>query len=132
MAWFVLTNSRLPNGPRVRQFEKEWSEWLGVRYSLFTSSGSTANSLLVESVKEHYGLKPGDKVLVPACTWVTNVAPIIQAGLEPIFCDINLQNFSFDEDELRYIAGQHPSNQKVMEKLKNQNYFLGCLILMII
>ena len=108
MAWFVLTNSRLTNGPRVRQFEKEWSEWLGVKYSLFTSSGSTANSLLVESVKEHYGLKPGDKVLVPACTWVTNVAPIIQAGLEPIFCDINLQNFSFDEDELRYIAGQHP------------------------
>ena len=104
MAWFVLTNSRLTNGPRVRQFEKEWSEWLGVKYSLFTSSGSTANSLLVESVKEHYGLKPGDKVLVPACTWVTNVAPIIQAGLEPIFCDINLQNFSFDEDELRYIA----------------------------
>ena len=108
MAWFVLTNSRLTNGPRVRQFEKEWSEWLGVKYSLFTSSGSTANSLLVESVKEHYGLKPGDKVLLPSCTWMTNVAPIIQAGLQPIFCDINLQNFSFDEDELRYIAGQHP------------------------
>ena len=39
---------------------------------------------------------------------MTNVAPIIQAGLQPIFCDINLHNFSFDEDELRYIAGQHP------------------------
>ena len=38
MAWFVLTNSRLTNGPKVRQFEKEWSEWLGVKYSLFTSS----------------------------------------------------------------------------------------------
>ena len=108
MAAFVLTSSRLTNGPKVREFEKKWSEWLGVKYSLYTSNGSTANTLLVESVKEHYGLKPGDKVLVPACTWVTNVGPIIQAGLQPIFCDINLENFSFDEDELKYIAGKHP------------------------
>ena len=58
MAAFVLTSSRLTNGPKVREFEKKWSEWLGVKYSLYTSNGSTANTLLVESVKEHYGLKP--------------------------------------------------------------------------
>ncbi len=52
MAWFVLTNSRLTNGPKVKEFEKQWSEWLGVDYSLYVSSGSTANSLLVAAVKE--------------------------------------------------------------------------------
>ena len=108
MAWFVLSSSRLTNGPKVRQLEEKWSEWLGVKHSLYVSSGSTANTLLVSAVKEHYGLKDGDKVLVPACTWVTNIAPVIQAGLEPIFCDINLQNYSFDEEELRYVAEQHP------------------------
>ena len=113
MAFFILTSSRLTNGPKVRQLEEKWSEWLGVKHSLYVSSGSTANTLLVSSVKEHYGLKDGDKVLVPACTWVTNIAPIIQAGLEPIFCDINLKNYSFDEEELKYVAAQHPDIKAV-------------------
>ena len=107
MAWFVLTNSRLTNGPKVKEFEKQWSEWLGVDYSLYVSSGSTANSLLVAAVKELYNLQDGDKVLVPATTWMTNVAPLIQNNLEPIFCDINLSNFSFDLEEAKYIATQH-------------------------
>ena len=113
MAAFILTSSRLTNGPKVRQLEEKWSEWLGVKHSLYVSSGSTANTLLVSSIKEHYGLKDGDKVLVPACTWVTNIAPIIQAGLEPIFCDINLKNYSFDEEELKYVASQHPDIKAV-------------------
>ena len=113
MASFVLTSSRLTNGPKVREFEEKWSQWLGVKHSLYVSSGSTANTLLVSSMKEHFGLKDGDKVLVPACTWVTNIAPVIQAGLEPIFCDINLQNYSFDPEELKYVAQQHPDIKAV-------------------
>lgn len=113
MAAFVLTSSRLTNGPKVREFEKKWSEWLDVKHSLYVSSGSTANSLIIASVKEYYGLKDGDKVLVPATTWMTNVAPVIQAGLQPIFCDINLRNFSFDTQELEYIAKQHPDIKAV-------------------
>ena len=94
MSAFILTSGRLTNGPKVKKFEKKWSEWLGVKHSLYVSSGSTANTLLVASVKELYGLKDGDKVLVPACTWVTNICPIIQSGLQPIFCDINLNGFN--------------------------------------
>jgi CDP-4-dehydro-6-deoxyglucose reductase, E1 len=108
MAKFILTTSRLTNGPRVKKFEKEWSEWLGADHSLFVSSGSTANYLLLAAVKENYGLQDGDKVLVPACTWMTNVAPVIQLGLQPIFCDINLENFSFDIADLDYIKDLHP------------------------
>lgn len=113
MALFVLKSSRLTNGPKVREFEKVWSEWLGVKHSLYVSSGSTANTLLVSSVKELYGLNDGDKVLVPACTWMTNIAPVIQAGLQPIFCDVNLKNFSFDVDEMKYVAEQHPDIKAV-------------------
>jgi len=113
MATFLLTSSRLTNGPKVREFESKWSEWLGVKHSLYVSSGSTANSLLIAAVKEHYGLKDGDKVLVPATTWMTNIAPVFQNGLQPIFCDINLQNFSFDIDELKYVASQHPDIKAV-------------------
>jgi CDP-6-deoxy-D-xylo-4-hexulose-3-dehydrase len=107
MAHFALTAKKFTFGEKVEQFENEWSKWLGAKHSLYVSSGSTANFLLVAAVKELYGLKNGDKVLLPACTWMTNVAPIIQLGLEPVFCDINLYNFSFDLNEARHIAAVH-------------------------
>ena len=107
MAKFILTNSRLTNGPQVRKFEEQWSDWLGVKHSLFVSSGSTANSLLVSAWKELNQVPDGAKVIVPACTWVTNISPIIQNNLTPVFCDINLRDFSFSLDGLYSIAEEH-------------------------
>ena len=108
LAKFVLFSDRFTNGKKVREFESKWNDWLGSKYSLYVSSGSTANYLLLSAVKELYNLKDGDKVLVPACTWVTNVGPVIQLGFTPIFCDINLDNFSFCEEDLEHIAKVNP------------------------
>lgn len=108
MAKFCLLSDKFTNGSKVRQFEKEWNGWLGTKYSLYVSSGSTANYLLLSAVKELYGMKDGDKVLVPSCTWVTNVGPVVQLGFTPIFCDINLDNFSFCEKDLEFISKEHP------------------------
>lgn len=107
LAKFILTSNSFTNGTKVKQLENEWNSWLGSEYSLFVSSGSTANFLLISAIKELYGLKSGDKVLVPSCTWMTNVAPVIQLGLKPIFCDIQLQDFSFDESQLVKISKKH-------------------------
>jgi CDP-6-deoxy-D-xylo-4-hexulose-3-dehydrase len=110
MVLFILTAKKFTFGEKVKKFEQEWSDWIHHNkqtYSLYVSSGSTANFLLVAGVMELYGLKKGDKVLLPACTWMTNVAPIIQLGLTPVFCDINLENFSFDLDDARKIAKKH-------------------------
>lgn len=107
MANFCLFGEKFTNGEKVVSLEKQWNNWLGSEHSLFVSSGSTANFLLLAAVKEKYKLKRGDKVLVPACTWMTNVAPIIQLGLVPIFCDIQLEDFSFDIQELEYVAKKH-------------------------
>jgi CDP-4-dehydro-6-deoxyglucose reductase, E1 len=108
LARFVLTSDRLTNGPQVRKFEQLWNTWLGSNHSLMVSSGSTANFLLLASVKELYNIPTGAKVLLPACTWVTNVAPVMQLGLTPIFCDVNLDNFSFDPEHMQLIAKAHP------------------------
>jgi len=108
MIKFIATTKKFTSDKMVKRFEKDWSEWLGAKHSLFVSSGSTANFLLVAAIKEKYGLKNGDKVLLPSCTWMTNVAPIIQLGLTPIFSDINLDNFSFDIDDLKEIKSLHP------------------------
>lgn len=97
---FIAFSDRFTNGPKVREFEEAWSRWLGSKHSLYVSSGSAANFLLVASIKELYNIPDGSKVLVPACTWVTNVSPILQLKLEPVFCDISLDSFSFDVDQL--------------------------------
>lgn len=108
LAKFVLTSDKFTQGKKVEEFEKEWSKWLGCSYSLFVTSGSTANFLLVSAIIEEYGLRPGDQVLLPSCTWVTNINPIIQLGLVPVFCDVNLENYSFDLENLENISKTHP------------------------
>jgi len=97
---FIQSSDRYTCGPKVKEFEDAWSEWLGCKHSLYVTSGSTANLLLMASVKELYGIPNGSKVLVPACTWVTNVSPVFQVGLEPVFCDVDLERYSFDLDTL--------------------------------
>jgi CDP-6-deoxy-D-xylo-4-hexulose-3-dehydrase len=114
MIKFILRAKRFTNGEEVKKFEQQWSTWISKNsllpadpMSLYVSNGSTANFLLVAAVMEKFGIKPGDKVLLPACTWMTNVAPPIQLGLTPVFCDVNLQNYSFDLDEVKKIAIKH-------------------------
>jgi CDP-6-deoxy-D-xylo-4-hexulose-3-dehydrase len=108
LAHFVLTSNKFTNGPKVREFENVWSKWVGSKHSLFVSSGSTANYLLIAAIKEKYGLADGDKVLVPACTWMTSVAPIFQNKLTPIFVDISLDNYCIDSQDLLKIKEIHP------------------------
>ena len=97
---FIASTDKFTCGEKVAEFEKNWCEWLACKHSLFVTSGSTANILLLSAVKELYKIPNGSKVLVPACTWVTNVSPVFQLGLEPVFCDINLKDYSFDTENL--------------------------------
>ena len=48
---FINTDGvRFTNGEKVKKFEKEWSKWLGCKYSVFVNSGSSANLLIVRAV----------------------------------------------------------------------------------
>ena len=126
---FIESSDRYTCGNMVKQFEDAWSEWLGSKYSLYVTSGSTANLLLMASVKELYNIPNGSKVLVPACTWVTNVSPVFQVGLEPVFCDVDLKTYSFDlealpDEDIRivfvtHLLGLDAPIEKLKEKYPN-------------
>ena len=99
---------RLTSGKKVREFEEAWSKWLGVKYSCYVNSGGSANLLLLDCVKElffseetlkerHIGESSSIFVLVPSCTWGTSIAPLMQCGYSPVYCDIDLETYSFDE-----------------------------------
>ena len=88
----------LTNGPMCRKFEREWSDWLGVKYSVFVSSGSAANLISMALLKDKH--PEGGEVLVPCLTWVSDIASVIQNGFTPIFCDIDPRNLAMGTDEI--------------------------------
>ena len=97
---FIRHTKRFTQFEKVREFEKEYSRWLDTKYCVYVNSGSSANLLLIAALKELYQWGPDDEIIVPAVTWVTNVSPVMQCGLKPVFVDINLRDLSFDYDKL--------------------------------
>lgn len=76
-------------GPKSIQFEKEVSEQFGKKHGLFVNSGSSAILLGLHALH----LNPGDEVITAACTFSTTLAPIIQCGLKPVFCDVEIGTY---------------------------------------
>ncbi len=97
---FIRNTKRFTQFEKVKEFEQKYSQWLGTKYSVYVNSGSSANLLLINSLKELYHWKLNDEIIVPAVTWVTNISPVMQNGLKPVFVDINLKDLSFDYDKL--------------------------------
>jgi CDP-6-deoxy-D-xylo-4-hexulose-3-dehydrase len=92
----------LTKGPVTLEFEQKWSEWLGVKYSVFVNSGSSANLAATYALLLAGNLR-NKKIIVPAVSWVTTVSPVIQLGMIPILCDCNTENLGLDLDHLKQI-----------------------------
>ena len=88
----ILTQSK-----NVKDFEEEWSKWLGVKHSVFVNSGSSANLISLSVLKQTSGL---GEIIVPALTWVSDIASVIQTGFTPVFVDINPRNLCMNDDEV--------------------------------
>jgi CDP-6-deoxy-D-xylo-4-hexulose-3-dehydrase len=106
---WLKTNPRLTKGDLTVEFEKKWSEWLGVKYSVFVNSGSSANLAGIYSLILSERMR-NKKIVVPAVSWVTTVTPAIQLGLEPIMCDCDENNLGLNIDHLKQIIkDENPS-----------------------
>lgn len=126
----ILTQSK-----NVRLFEKKWSTWLGVKYSVFVNSGSSANLLSLSLLKLKF--PSGGEVIVPPLTWSSDISSVINCGFKPIFVDINLKNLAMDEDLiikkinkntkavfLTHVQGFNGLSYKLINFLKKKNIFL--------
>jgi CDP-6-deoxy-D-xylo-4-hexulose-3-dehydrase len=90
-------------GPKSTEFEEQIAKTFGKKYGVFVNSGSSACLLALASLQ----LDKGTKVLTPACTFSTTVAPIIQLGLEPVFCDVGLTSYVPSVEEIiKYITDE--------------------------
>lgn len=88
----------LTNGAKVREFEENWSKWLGVKYSVFVNSGSSANLLSMAILKNKF--PNGGEIIVPPLTWVSDISSVIQNGFKPVFVDIDLDSLAIGVDAI--------------------------------
>ncbi len=97
---FVKTNKIYTQSKKVREFEKRWSKWLGVKYSVFVNSGSSANFLSIKALKIINKNKTKNEIIVPTLTWVSDIVSVIESGYKPVFVDINPRTLSMDETQI--------------------------------
>jgi CDP-4-dehydro-6-deoxyglucose reductase, E1 len=90
-------NVRFTNGLKVKEFEKVWSKWLGVKYTTFVNSGASANYIMMSIVKEFHGL---GEVIVPPIGWVSDIAPVVNLGFTPVFVDVDQHNLSISFENI--------------------------------
>ena len=96
---FWLTTGRFSD-----EFEKNFAQWIGVKYAHLVNSGSSANLLafMVLTAPElgEKQIKPGDEVITVACGFPTTVTPIIQYGAVPVFVDVTVPQYNIDVNDL--------------------------------
>jgi dTDP-4-amino-4,6-dideoxygalactose transaminase len=89
----VFDSGQFSPGPRIREFEDKFAKLHEAKHAIFLNSGTDALRMGLLALKEKYGWKDGDEVIVPALTFVATVNVILQAGLKPFFVDVNSSDY---------------------------------------
>ncbi len=133
---FLKTNPILTQSKKVYEFEKMWSKWLGVKYSVFVNSGSSANFITIAALKEKLN-KGRNEIIIPPLTWPSDVMAVINNGFKPKFVDINIENLCMNSDKIinscnkktaavfiTHAQGFNGLNNKLVKFLKRKKIYL--------
>jgi CDP-4-dehydro-6-deoxyglucose reductase, E1 len=135
ISYLQLDEPWLTHGKNVQAFEEEWSEWLGVKYSVFVNSGSSANLLTLSALSLRY--PEGGEVIVPPLGWVSDIAAVIQCGFTPVFADIDQYHLGMDTKKiisalndktravlLTHVQGFNALTSELLAELKQRSILL--------
>lgn len=123
--WYIL-------GPEVEEFEKEFANYIGTKYSLGIDNGLNALVLAFRAL----GIKAGDEVLVQGNTFIASVMGITMNGATPIFVEPDeFDNINAEQLELKvtektkaicvvHLYGQTSNMEKIMEIAKKYNLYV--------
>ena len=92
----VLSSGQFSPGPKVREFEEKLADLHQARHCIFVNSGTDALRIALLALKEKYKWQDGDEVLVPALTFVATVNVVLQAGLTPVFVDVEMCSWTMN------------------------------------
>ena len=87
--WFLL-------GERVKKFEKEYSDFIGVKYTIACANGLDALRLILRAYIEMGIMKEGDEVIVPANTYIASILAITDNKLKPVLIEPDINSYNLD------------------------------------
>lgn len=111
---FILFDSFWTMSKNVLEFENKMASYIGCKYAVFVSSGSTANTILAYYLKDNFYDSKKNVIVFPSTTWTTSISPFLREGFKPKFIDISLDNFCMDLDKLE-------------EYLKEESNTISCI-----
>lgn len=88
----VLKSGMLAQGPKVAEFEEKFAKFIGVKFAIATSSGTTALEVALRALK----IGPGDEVITSPFTFIASANSILYTGAKPVFVDIEEETFNID------------------------------------
>jgi len=128
---FLQTADRFTQGPKVQEFERAWSQWLGVKHTLFVNSGSSANYITMAALRDLHGV---GEVIVPPIAWSSDIASVFAAGHTPVFVDVAKENLAMIESEilshitektravfLTHVLGFNGLSESLLRELERRN-----------
>jgi len=93
----VFKSGRLALGPKAQEFEEKMAEYIGVKYAVAVSSGTSALHILIRAL----GVGPGDEVVVPSFTFASTVNVALYEKAKPVFVDIEPETYNLDPNDLQ-------------------------------
>ena len=93
----VLSSGMLAQGEKVREFENNFANYIGTKYAVATSSGTSALHLALLSL----GIGPKDEVITTPFSFISTANSILFCGAKPIFADIDPKTFNISPEEIR-------------------------------
>jgi perosamine synthetase len=92
----VLESGYLAQGPKVREFESLFADYVGVKHAVATTSCTTALELALKTL----GVTSGDEVIVPDFTFPATGNVVFNVGAEPVLVDVDSRSYNVDPDEV--------------------------------
>lgn len=92
----VINTGNYILGAEIQSFESAFATYCGAARAIGVASGLAALELILRG----YGIGPGDEVIVPAHTFVGSAAPVSIVGAEPVFVDVNIDDYNLDASKL--------------------------------
>lgn len=95
-----IDSGRYILGQSVTDFEEAYAKYCGTKYCIGVANGLDAISLIFKAYMHLGLLKEGDKVLVPANTYIASIIGVINVGLQPVFVEPDPETFNIDPNQL--------------------------------
>jgi dTDP-4-amino-4,6-dideoxygalactose transaminase len=98
-----LNESHFILGKSVTKFENEFSDYCGAQFCIGTGNGLDALTLILKGYIALGQLKEGDKVIVPANTFIATILSVIHAGLTPVFTEPDSATYNISAESIKSV-----------------------------